>query len=672
MLKHNLFFIFIVIFGLTKAQEKFDIVHKLDVLGMDSTLTSLSQQDDSTSVIFIKDNHYKEWLNTKQFKNLVLPNDVLFRFTTIHRRIRLNNNEAVERYNTMYIPVSNNSELIGIKARTINPDGTVKYFDEKDVLFIENYENHGPMKIFAFEGVQVGAEIEFVYILQEFSDNYYGHLYIQDNFPKKSFSYELIFPSYLTFDTKSYNNAPKFVKDSIANNKTRLSIAPTNIKAHEKEEYSAERATMMRIEYVLRENSYSKGNKFYTWTSAGVEYAEFFFELAQDKKKNKNELKTIKNIIKQTKINNKLSDRETVMVLEYFLKSKIAVSEDYNEVLADEIWNNKRASEHGITRLYILLLQQLGIYCELVLTHDRYEKYFDINFETHNIFSDYILYFPQFKLYTHPSSYNFRLGEIPHNLSYTNGLFVNKTAVTNPKYMSTVKYIDGLPMELSYDNMFINLKLDENLNKANVHLRKVSLGYSASNIRPYLNFMNEEKKREVLESYFNIIGKDNEVENLTLENTEMLGYMLETPFIMEGDLNITDIVQQAGNKLLIKVGELIGPQVEMYQDKHREFDVENYYNHSYLREIKFEIPDGYEIVNLEDINIDFFVENENKNRIMEFKSSYKLTNNKLIITVIEFYNEIRIPKERYEEFRTVINAAADFNKKVLILSPKKK
>lgn len=653
------------------AQDKFDIIHKLDVLGMDTTLTPLSKEDDSTSVIFIKDYHYKEWLNTKLFKTLVLPNDVLFRFTTIHRRIRLNNNEAVERYNTMYIPVSDNSELIGLKARTINPDGTVKYFDENNVLYIENYENHGPMKIFAFEGVQVGAEIEFVYILQEFSENYYGHLYIQENFPKKSFALEFIFPSYLKFETKSYNNAPNLIEDSVADNRTRLSITPINIKAHEKEEYAAERATMMRLEYVLRENSYNKGNRFYTWTSAGEEYAEFFFELATDKKKNKNEVKALKNILKQSKINNKITDKEAVIILESFLKSQIAVSEDHSQVLADEIWKTKTASEHGITRLYVLLLQQLGIYCELVLTHNRYEKYFDNSFETHNIFSDYLIYFPQFKLYTHPSSYHLRLGEAPYNLSYTNGLFVNKTAVANPKYISTVKYIEGLPMELSYDNMFIDLKLDADFNKANISLKKVSLGFSASNLRPYLNFMNDEKKKELLENYFNIIGKDGEVTELKTENTKMFGYMLDYPFIMEGKITNSDIIQQAGDKTLIKVGELIGPQVEMYQDKNREFDVENYYNHSYLREIKFEIPNGYEIVNLSDLNMDFFGLNKQNKRIMEFKSSYKVDGNVLIITVTEFYNEIRLPKERYEEFRKVINAAADFNKKVLILSPKK-
>ena len=104
-----------------------------------------------------------------------------------------------------------------------------------------------------------------------------------------------------------------------------------------------------------------------------------------------------------------------MIILESFLKSQIAVSEDHSQVLADEIWKTKTASEHGITRLYVLLLQQLGIYCELVLTHNRYEKYFDNSFETHNIFSDYLIYFPQFKLYTHPSSYHLRLGEAPYN-----------------------------------------------------------------------------------------------------------------------------------------------------------------------------------------------------------------------------------------------------------------
>ena len=42
--------------------------------------------------------------------------------------------------------------------------------------------------------------------------------------------------------------------------------------------------------------------------------------------------------------------------------------------------------------------------------------------------------------------------------------------------------------------------------------------------------------------------------------------------------------------------------------------------------------------------------------------------NTLIIICEESYTELSYPKERFEEYRSVINAAADFNKKTILLS----
>jgi LAS superfamily LD-carboxypeptidase LdcB len=40
--------------------------------------------------------------------------------------------------------------------------------------------------------------------------------------------------------------------------------------------------------------------------------------------------------------------------------------------------------------------------------------------------------------------------------------------------------------------------------------------------------------------------------------------------------------------------------------------------------------------------------------------------NTVTITVNEYYNKIRLSKDHYEAFKNVINAAADFNKVVLV------
>jgi hypothetical protein len=51
-----------------------------------------------------------------------------------------------------------------------------------------------------------------------------------------------------------------------------------------------------------------------------------------------------------------------------------------------------------------------------------------------------------------------------------------------------------------------------------------------------------------------------------------------------------------------------------------------------------------------------------------FKSSYQLKGNILTVTANEYYKENIIEVAMYEEYRTVINSAADFNKIVLLLT----
>ena len=145
--------------------------------------------------------------------------------------------------------------------------------------------------------------------------------------------------------------------------------------------------------------------------------------------------------------------------------------------------------------------------------------------------------------------------------------------------------------------------------------------------------------------------------------------MLNKPYIFEGDAEVNSLLENAGNKILLKIGQIIGSQVEMYQDTARKYGVENAYNHSYKRIINLTIPIGYEISNINDLNMGVSYKEEGEN-LMEFTSQYVLEGNKLTITCNEFYNIIRLPVEKYDAFRTVINAAADFNKITLILKTK--
>jgi hypothetical protein len=138
---------------------------------------------------------------------------------------------------------------------------------------------------------------------------------------------------------------------------------------------------------------------------------------------------------------------------------------------------------------------------------------------------------------------------------------------------------------------------------------------------------------------------------------------VEQDFVFSADLSLKSFLERVNNRVLVKVGELIGPQTEMYNERPRQHPIDIGNVHSYTRVIKLQIPDGYRLAGQETLkrNVAF------ANGDMGFVSNYKLEGKVLTITVEEFYKKIQLPISAYAEFQKVINAAADFNKVTIIL-----
>jgi len=79
------------------------------------------------------------------------------------------------------------------------------------------------------------------------------------------------------------------------------------------------------------------------------------------------------------------------------------------------------------------------------------------------------------------------------------------------------------------------------------------------------------------------------------------------------------------------------------------------------RKIVFEIPGGYSVKNLDDINLSV-VHKENDTVTMGFVSNYTKSGNTVTVNIYETYAKIYYPLEQFEDFKKVINASADFNK----------
>ena len=82
------------------------------------------------------------------------------------------------------------------------------------------------------------------------------------------------------------------------------------------------------------------------------------------------------------------------------------------------------------------------------------------------------------------------------------------------------------------------------------------------------------------------------------------------------------------------------------------------------------MPAGYQVRNLQDLNFDVQAGPPAAGPEYLFKSSYEQQGQKVTVTIREYYRQIRWPKADFEAFRGVVNAAANFNKVVLVLEKK--
>jgi hypothetical protein len=308
------------------------------------------------------------------------------------------------------------------------------------------------------------------------------------------------------------------------------------------------------------------------------------------------------------------------------------------------------------------------IACYPVVTCSRENSKFDGDFDTWGYLDDYILYFPDTKGFLAPYHFESRYPLVPADLTAQKGLFIEPFTVGDLKSaLASIQEIPAADYQLNTDNLDIEVVFSDDLTTAQIKQKREFGGYNAAFFSPYYDVMTPDQRKQMIEELTKQTAPDASVTTWTAK--PLAGKPAES-FLIDTDFNSTHFLEKAGPRILFKVGELIGPQVEMYRDDTRVNDVENEYNRGYDREIQIKIPSGYTFKNLSDLNFDVTYKDKNETPFL-FQSSYTLTGDVLKVHIIEYYKQIYAPLSRYEDYRKVINAAADFNKVTLVLEKAK-
>jgi len=175
----------------------------------------------------------------------------------------------------------------------------------------------------------------------------------------------------------------------------------------------------------------------------------------------------------------------------------------------------------------------------------------------------------------------------------------------------------------------------------------------------------EEIEQQQLESLKALCESDYDVELKEVKDLHVLshGRHHEQPafeFIYKADME--GIVKKAGEDYLMNIGKLVDGQLQLEKDElERDFDVHMPYARSYNYKIVFDIPKGYEVQGVDNLNTNVSSE------FGGFSSTAKIANYQLVLEARKHYDTNFVAKENWGTMLEFLKAAEDFNSKSVLL-----
>jgi hypothetical protein len=210
---------------------------------------------------------------------------------------------------------------------------------------------------------------------------------------------------------------------------------------------------------------------------------------------------------------------------------------------------------------------------------------------------------------------------------------------------------------------------------ATVNMTHSWYGYSSVDLRNELPFTRPENMQKFVAGEIDFARTPQDVLTYKFANEDVSAYNTNKPLVLTATVNGNNLLNKAGSRYLLQVGKVIGKQNDVYQERPRNMPVELDYPFSGTHKIVINIPKGYKVANPDAVHISAEYLDREVESVISFQSGYKYVKDarngdKLIITVSEMFKQLRFGAAEYDRFKSVYNAAADFNNVTLILVKK--
>ncbi len=361
-----------------------------------------------------------------------------------------------------------------------------------------------------------------------------------------------------------------------------------------------------------------------------------------------------------------MPEEAAIKAVENYIKTNIALKESAEEDIASNVLKRKFGNQTGVIRLYLGMYKALNISYEVVIGCSRYEKPFDKDFDSWNYLDKYLIYFPNTQKYLDPENPFYRYGLFNAALEGTDALYISSTSLGKFNTgVATIGQIPVTPVSVNYDDLNVEVSFPATMDQVKMQFTKSLGGQQAAQFRPYYFMGNEEQKSKMVNDYLKYSLKEDAVfSDIKVGNYNINSEEVNKHCSLSANVSLKSVLEKANKRILFKVGELIGPQMEMYNERPRQHPMDVGTIHAYNRTLKINLPEGYKVSGLDQLkrNIVF-----GEGKAIGFVSDYSLDGKVLTVRISEFYTQLHYPLSAYDNFQKVINAAADFNKVTLIL-----
>jgi len=241
--------------------------------------------------------------NKYLFEN-IYENNILFEYKLTHKRVKLITHLGIENNNKVYIPLLDEDEVVIEKARVIKNDSTVRELKKDEIKEAYDQDYGTKYRYFAFEGIEIGCEIEYIYCVKHIP-SFKGLMnFVQSSIPVLYSETRYITPENLFLKFKSYNHCPEVFKDTTQKEKNVWLLKIDSIPRLKHEESAALKANMMKYLVKLDYNSVTGKKDIYAYGPISSTIYDNIYNQLDSK-----DLKAIKSVVKE--MNFKANDLES-------------------------------------------------------------------------------------------------------------------------------------------------------------------------------------------------------------------------------------------------------------------------------------------------------------------------------------------------------------------------